>query len=647
MLLILGGNACRGQEPVASSAIDTLDAASVTDLAARSISPVRTLSGEQLQGLSSTSVADALRYFSGVQIKDYGGIGGLKTVNVRSLGAQHVGIFYDGIKIENAQNGQVDLGRFSLDNMEEVSVYNAQKSDALQSASDYAAASSVYLRTRVPVFGDEKTHMMARIKYGSFNTFNPSMRIEQRIGKASLTADAMYLKTDGNYKFRISNQYEDTTALRANGDVEAARAELGLFARPFGGDLQVHAYGYASERGLPGPVVRRLSDQFSSTDRQWDRNLFIQASWKKTGEKAAALINAKGSSDWLQYDSAPGMDPASIHIHNTYLQRSLYSSAAISWYPTKWISTNIAVDGRLSDLDCDVMKFEYVQRRDLKSALAATFRHAGFSGQTSLLHTYISDHTRGSAKPLSKLTPTLLLGWSSDRVSTRAFYKSIFRAPTLNDLYYTFVGNVSLQPEFTKQWNLGGDWRFLQKASLEAKLSMDLYYNEIHDKIVAMPVSSQFRWSMMNFGLVKGYGAELTLTGHMDRGRTSFDTRMSYTYERAMDCSYPDSHWYKGQLPYTPQHSGSAILAVTHEGWRANLSGLFTGVRYSTSDNTRSSRMSPWMTVDMTISHTLKVRETEFDIGIDINNLLNQRYEVVTRYPMPGTNALLKLTIKI
>ena len=56
----------------------------------RTIATSQTLSGADLQALSTTSVADALKYFSGVQIKDYGGLGGLKTINVRSLGAQHV-----------------------------------------------------------------------------------------------------------------------------------------------------------------------------------------------------------------------------------------------------------------------------------------------------------------------------------------------------------------------------------------------------------------------------------------------------------------------------------------------------------------------------------------------------------------------------
>mgnify|MGYP002471334471 CR=1 FL=1 len=104
-----------------------------------SIIPAQTLSGAELEKLSANSVADAIRYFSGVQIKDYGGIGGLKTVNIRSMGSQHVGVFYDGIQLGNAQNGQIDLGRFSLDNMEAVSVYNGQKSSFLQTAKDYAS----------------------------------------------------------------------------------------------------------------------------------------------------------------------------------------------------------------------------------------------------------------------------------------------------------------------------------------------------------------------------------------------------------------------------------------------------------------------------------------------------------------------------
>ena len=84
----------------------------------KEVIPSQTLTGEQLEKLSSNSVADALRYFSGLQLKDYGGVGGIKTVNIRSMGTNHLGISYDGVELGNAQNGQIDLGQFSLDNVE-------------------------------------------------------------------------------------------------------------------------------------------------------------------------------------------------------------------------------------------------------------------------------------------------------------------------------------------------------------------------------------------------------------------------------------------------------------------------------------------------------------------------------------------------
>ena len=103
----------------------------------------QTLSGTQLKKMNALSVADAIRYFSGVQIKDYGGVGGLKTVNIRSMGTNHMGVFYNGVQLGNAQNGQIDLGKYSLENIEEIQLYNGQKSDIWQSAREFGAAGSI------------------------------------------------------------------------------------------------------------------------------------------------------------------------------------------------------------------------------------------------------------------------------------------------------------------------------------------------------------------------------------------------------------------------------------------------------------------------------------------------------------------------
>ena len=48
-------------------------------------------------------MGDALKRFAGVQVKDYGGVGGMKTVNIRGLGAGHTGVVYDGVQVGDCQ----------------------------------------------------------------------------------------------------------------------------------------------------------------------------------------------------------------------------------------------------------------------------------------------------------------------------------------------------------------------------------------------------------------------------------------------------------------------------------------------------------------------------------------------------------------
>ena len=94
----------------ADERIDTLSSSKVSSSYGSIVVPQR-IAGKELK--ASANISEAVRRFAGVQVRDYGGVGGLKTVNVRSLGSEHTGVFIDGIQVDNAQNMQVDLGRFS------------------------------------------------------------------------------------------------------------------------------------------------------------------------------------------------------------------------------------------------------------------------------------------------------------------------------------------------------------------------------------------------------------------------------------------------------------------------------------------------------------------------------------------------------
>ena len=81
--------------------------------------------------------------------------------------------------------------------------------------------------------------------------------------------------------------------------------------------------------------------------------------------------------------------------------------------------------------------------------------------------------------------------------------------PTFNDLYYQEVGNRSLKPEKTQQFDIGMTYnRYFAKNKIHLSLIGDLYYNLVKDKIVAIPSKNLFVWSMINYGKVEILGIE-------------------------------------------------------------------------------------------------------------------------------------------
>lgn len=624
----------------------------------KEVIPVQMLAGEELQKLSVHSVADAIRYFSGIQIKDYGGIGGLKTVNIRGLGTQHVGVFYDGVQLGNAQNGQIDLGRFSLDNMEAVSLYNGQKSAIFQSAKDFASAGSIYMTARHPSFGEGQNYRLkGTFKTGSFGLVNPSVLLEHRLSKqvsGSLSAEYMY--TSGKYKFRYrqKNGY-NITETRKNGDVEAIRAEYGLFGDMQGGEWKAKAYLYNSERGLPGAAVRETGD-FVHEDRQWDTNFFLQGSFRKHWGNYSLQTNGKYAYDYLHYLSDPRLDVTTMYVNNHYRQHELYFSAANMLNILPFWSADVSVDFQWNKLNADLVNFVYPCRYTALVAAATALHFERFKLQASLLGTFVHETTKvpnAAAGDKHKYTPTVVASWQpfkNEDLNLRAFYKKIFRMPTLNDLYYTFIGNIDLNPEYTTQYDIGVTYSRKFRGGYPARLEFqaDAYYNEVTDKIVAMPTSNQFRWTMVNLGYVEMRGVDVALQTewHLLKDLKA-NLRVNYTYEKAQDFTDAKSDYYGGQIPYIPWHSGSAVLNLSYRDWDMNYSFIYTGERYESSANIPENYAKEWYTNDLSLSRRLHWKKMLWKLTAEVNNVFNQQYEVVQWYPMPGINFRFVINVEL
>ena len=619
-------------------------------LISRETIPSQTLGGEELKKLNSLSVADALRYFSGLQLKDYGGVGGIKTVNIRSMGTNHLGIFYDGIELGNAQNGQIDLGQFSLDNVEEISLYNGQRSAIFQPASDFGNAGSVYIRTKAPRFMmGRRYNLLVRAKYGSSDTFRFSSLWEQKLSDhISSSLSTGVLTSSGRYKFRYRRVTEDntvaydTTAVRHNGDIWAFRVEGNVRGGIADGYWNVKAYTYHSERGIPGAIVNNV---WRRGERQWDHNTFGQAVFQKSfGDKFSTKALAKYAYYVTRYVNN---DETQIHVDNTYRQQEMYfSTSNVYEILSKW-SVSMSYDFKWNKLNANMVDFAFPHRYSNFVSLATALTLSRIQAQASVVEQVVKDHVKyGMSSPSrSTLTPAFFVNvypFNSKLLAVRAFAKKSFRMPTFNDLYYADMGNSKLNPESALQYDLGfvlnKDWK--QGVVDHFRLQVDGYYNTVHDKIVAYPKGQQFRWTMLNLGKVHIKGVDAMAEVGLEPAKDwKVTARLQYTYQDARDVTDPNTSYYKDQIPYIPWNSGSAILALSWREWDLSYSFIYSGERYSQQENILYNHLQPWYTHDMSVAYHAR----KWSARLDVNNIFSQDYDVILNYPMPKRNYMLTL----
>lgn len=614
-----------------------------------SSSPVQTLSHADMQRLGIRDMGDALKRFAGVQVKDYGGVGGMKTVNIRGLGAGHTGVVYDGVQVGDCQSGQVDLSRFTLDNVSLISLQIGQDDDIYQSAKSYASAGTINISTLQSNAGrnsgttGQKTSLSTTVRTGSYGLFAPSLLFHQQFSRLGVGAYGSYERADGIYSFKLKNGIKSIHERRNNSDIETWRGEINLdYQLNNRQTLKWKAYGFTSHRGLPGAVIY---DNTYSAERLADKNVFTQFLYENRFSQHIKLkAAAKWNYSWARYSDVP----AGGYKEDTYRQQETYLTATLWTNPLQGLRLSLTQDHAHNHLSMTLPQAANPTRNSLWTALAASYRAGQFTFNASLLATNISERVKlGNASDgFHRLSPAFSMQWRClQDLRVRLGYKDIFRTPTLNELYYTGIGNRRLNPEKSRQWNLGATYSHTFNPALQLSLTADGYLGNITDKIIAVP--KMFYWQMMNAGKVRQLG--LDLSANMEKRWLkdwSLSMTGSYSLLKATDRTSPSDVFYGDQIAYTPRHAGSASTLL-HTPWMdVSYNLLLMGERYSLGYAIPQNRMPGFADYSVTFSKDCRILKQQLRLQLDVRNLGNKNYEVVRFYPMPGANWRLSVSWK-
>ena len=632
-----------------------------------STAPLQLLNRQDMLAMGVTDMADALNRIPGITLRDYGGAGGMKTVAVRGFGAKHTGVSYDGIMLSDCQSGEIDLSRYSLDNVETLSLVIGDNDDIFIPARQAASSAVLHIQTLPLPDGDSRAHVTAQLKAGSFGFVSPFVRYAQSLSRRlALSATGEYTYAENDYPYDIQNVSITMHSRRTNSRMNSGHGELNLAWLPTDAShLTAKVYYYDNARQLPG-IVRYYTNL--SGENLHDRNFFAQLGWQtRWGGQWALKTQAKVN--WNESVYRDKLMPSAIN-DASYWQREYYASAALLFVPTERWAFDYSADYAYNNLNGSSWRTIIGRpfRHSVLQSVTAKYTGGRWTVTGRLLHSlYLNqqkcdddadnelqasrtDIQQNSARNMRRLSPSLSLSYrltEDEALYVRASYKNIFRSPTFNESYYYHYGSTDLKPESTHQWNVGVTYAPHLSQQTAATLTLDAYMNKVKDMIVAVPYN-MFVWRCINVGRVRSIGLDATL--RLDH-RFSLRHRLllagSYSLQKVQNRTNPESDNYNKQIAYMPEHTASGSMAYENPWVNLSLHATAVSCRWPNNEHYPSTMIEGYADVGVTAYRQFRVGRHQMELRGDVKNLFDKQYYIVARYPMPGRSWMMTVNYKL
>jgi vitamin B12 transporter len=604
------------------------------------------LDKNKLNELSADDIGEALKFIPGTYIKDYGGIGGLKTVSYRSLGAAHSGIEIDGVILPNTQTATVNLSDFDVFSISRLEMTSGQVQNHFSTASSYVKANILSIISNLFIIPTNKTEINILSSFSSINSFQNGLSFQEKIGKhVSFGLQGLYSFGSGEYPFTIQNIDSTYSDNRQNSNLFNLKIKGAINYQKNNLKIHFNSSYHNDYQNLPGAVV--LYNPYN------DQNLAN----KKFNSSFIARVKTKryalGFNAFLQKSETIYRDNQFLnllgYLENTYNNQSIGGGFIYS----RFIKTETQKVFIGSDIKTSTLTGEQFtnspERTNISSVFGVSKWFSRIKIQGNISHQMILDYTPTSSTNLSHFSPFFSLAYlpfKEYNFRLRSHYKNTYRLPSFNDLYYNTIGNSNLKAENASSYNLGITYGNRAK-SITTETTIDIYNNFIKDKIVAIPTKNLFNWSMQNIGNVLSQGIDVNFLISFKKKNYSINFTTSQSINKSIDITNKTSTTYGHQIPYTPIYTASYAATVGYKKTNLTTTVLHSGSRYTLNENLPFNLLNGFIDLGIGLNRIFKLKNQKIYINFQVANIFNKNYEVIKSFPMPGRFIKLKLIYSI
>ena len=588
----------------------------------------KTIDSAVISNYTHKNLAELLIQYSNIAIKSYG-TGGSATPSFRGTGASHTRLTWNSINLNNPMLGQADLSLIPAGLIDEVNIYYGSSS---MPAGSGGIGGMINLETK-PVWRKE-TLLSFNPGTGSPGQYSGLLKVRTGNINFQSVTKAYFQYAENNFRYLNSVSSADPVWETRNNNQTLQKGFLQeLYYRKINNVLSARVWYQSADRNLPSSILIQQPDK---NENQSDKSVRTMISYDAYRGGAEYFLTGSFSASRLDYSNKL----ASIDSRN--MSESVILKGGLINRPVEFIRTKVILDNEYTFVKSENYGAEKAGRNVASFTAIAELNSAGRIGATLLIREIMHGNTFLIPDFSSGLQVRITEG--SDYFF-KANYSRNSKLPSMNDLFWQPGGNPSLDNESANMVEIIYEMEQTLSPTLNSKFDISVYHNAIKDMIQWRPGNYSY-WMADNIKNVNTSGLESSASINYTHNRISSSLNLSYAYTKATTTGSDilNDESVGKQLIYVPENQANASLRLTYLNLYSSWITGFTGMRYTSADNT--SYLPGYILNSFSTGYLLHHKGNSYNINLTADNIFNKSYETISYYPQPGRTYSIKLLIQ-
>ena len=570
-------------------------------------SNITVITKDEIEEKNFSTFGELLQNEVGVNVRRNGTIGAVESVSIRGASSLQTLVLIDGRRINDIGMGGTDFTAIPAAAIERVEIIKGAGA-AVYGTGAFGGVLNVITKKA----SQTSPLIDAKISYGSFNTFEPSLTIARSSERFNVLAALSNISTDGNRENSNFVNYDVFFSAQYKINEQSS--------------LSLTENIYDSKYGVAGSLA-----WLTPKNKQKDKNKYAKLDYDLNFKNSCGLtVSAYASNNARYFYDATGnpYDPTwSLteadyrYFSDTYGTLADFHYKDIFLFGAEYWSEYYKEDEVLTN---------YNSKRNRQNSAVYAQLNLSLGKFTIIPGVRYDDNSQYGGVA----TPSLSAVFNALKdLKFSANAGKVWRAPVFTELYwdqpaYSMYGDPDLKPEEGISGDVGVEY---SKGKIKAAVSA--FY--ISSKNLIAWDFNPLTWEtkVKNLDESSQYGIELE-TGYIINSWLS--NKLNYTYLNAQDEKT------KNRLPYRAEHTINYTLTVK-PARDLSVSALLCYKSEVFTNTANTDKLNGFITLDININYTANEYLSLWIKGVNIGDA---KYELTAGYPTSGAAAYAGINVK-